>query len=143
MRIVQYATTRGEDDTVYWPLLERDGWRSRPAETWPGDAFEVWAKARARSKLILEMAVVASASAPGRGTGSSTASSTSDGGRRQWLGRLDWAGWDHAGHLVFAHAGRLFRRPVVRGRLAAPVQLADFSALTFEPVVAPEWARSW
>ena len=143
MRIVQYATTRGEDDTVYWPLLERDGWRSRPAETWPGDAFEVWAKARARSKLILEMAVVAIGKRPGAWY--RVEYRVIDERRRseEWLGRLDWAGWDHAGHLVFAHAGRLFRRPVVRGRLAAPVQLADFSALTFEPVVAPEWARSW
>jgi hypothetical protein len=143
VRIVQYATARGEDDTVYWPLLERNGWRRRPAEAWPREAFEVWARPRVRSKLTLEMAVVGVRRRPGAWYRVEYRIVDERRQSEEWLGLLDWADWDHAGHLVFARAGCLFRRPVVRGRPGAPVQLADFSALAFEPVVAPEWARSW
>ena len=49
----------------------------------------------------------------------------------------DWSGLDHAGHIIYSRAGKLFRR-ARRGRDA---ELADFTDRVPAPAPAPAWAR--
>ena len=59
------------------------------------------------------------------------------------IGLADWADWDQRGHLVFAKAGRLFRKSLAKAAPDTPVQIADFNALKFEEVAAPLKAQRW
>lgn len=62
------------------------------------------------------------------------------------LGRTDWADWCHAGGLVFAKEGRLYRLGMVRGELPPPEEarlLVDLTARAFKPLEPPEGARLW
>ena len=53
-----------------------------------------------------------------------------------------WADWDHSGRLVFARGGVLLA--CGPGELLADSRpLADFAAMRFESIVAPDWATSW
>jgi len=65
------------------------------------------------------------------------------------LPRADWADWDGDGDLVFARAGKLFRlkkkdcsRFQSKGDEVLK-EIADLTALKFEPKEAPEKATSW
>ena len=49
----------------------------------------------------------------------------------------DWSGVDHDGRVVFARAGKLFRR----SRAGEDRELGDFNERTPAPEAAPEWAR--
>jgi hypothetical protein len=63
------------------------------------------------------------------------------------LGRIDWADVDHTGDVLYAANGCIHR---LRTEWVAastgdmtPMLIADLNALTFEEVVAPEWAQRW
>jgi hypothetical protein len=49
----------------------------------------------------------------------------------------DWSGRDHAGSLIFARAGKLFRR----NPKGHDHEIADFNSLRPTPVPAPDWAK--
>ena len=61
----------------------------------------------------------------------------------------DWADWSPEGDLLFALKGRLFRvkardlHAEVSDPLTDATELADFRAMKFEAVEAPESARRW
>src|SRR5262245_6324962 len=59
------------------------------------------------------------------------------------LGLLDWADWDHRGHLVFARRGCLFRRRFQGSYLLEELQLADFNPLKFEELPPTPQACHW
>ncbi len=62
-------------------------------------------------------------------------------------GRIDWADFDHNGDVLFAKDGCLYRLPkpvsLRRGRGAMPRLIADLNGMSFDPIKAPDWARSW
>lgn len=64
-------------------------------------------------------------------------------GSTQDVGTCSWADWDPSGALVFARDGAIFRSELEQRQLATPIELADFSAETFERVAPPAWAHEW
>ena len=59
------------------------------------------------------------------------------------IDNAEWADWDHRGRLVFTRQGKLFAGELDATGGMTPRELADFNADTFEPKVAPAWAREW
>ncbi len=61
------------------------------------------------------------------------------------LGRLDWAGWDHDGSLLFSRDGAMFRRDLSRPlkHASVPTKLEDFSDDTFESILPTDDAKRW
>jgi hypothetical protein len=56
--------------------------------------------------------------------------------------KADWA--DVRGSdVLYAQGGKLFRMSTRHGRPARAVELADFSAMKFEEMEAPDWAKTW
>ena len=49
----------------------------------------------------------------------------------------DWSGYDHTRRLIFAQAGKLYRRTNNRDD-----EIANFNDRAPEPLAAPDWARS-
>jgi hypothetical protein len=74
---------------------------------------------------------------------------TSDAEVLRILVEPDFADWDSSGDLLLGWDGKLFRVPMKRASvatrdvLADAREIADFSALTFEPTEPPELAREW
>jgi hypothetical protein len=55
--------------------------------------------------------------------------------------RADWA--DVRGEdVLFSDGGKLFRLSSA-GRLGRIIEIADFSAMKFEEITAPDWAKTW
>ena len=153
IKVAGHAEFRGEDDTVWDFVLERDGWkRTRRANRkptgltkgWAADPPVQWTKAHSKRKdLALEMSIMGIGGS--RGTpwyqihyrvlsGSDVAID---------LGLADWADWDHRGDLLFAKSGSLFRQRLARSFSAAPARIADFNGLKFENVSPPTEALRW
>jgi hypothetical protein len=62
------------------------------------------------------------------------------------IGRSDWADWSHAGDLLFAKDGYLYRMKCRRGSLVPlndAIKIVNFSGLKFESVEAPDFACRW
>jgi hypothetical protein len=55
----------------------------------------------------------------------------------------EWADWDHRGRLLFARGGKLFAVEPGQTGLNGARELIDLNGNKFEPVVAPEWAKTW
>lgn len=70
-----------------------------------------------------------------------------EGDARRELGRLDWAGWDHDGTLLFSQDGCLLRQTVgasLRHPSAHPaVQLEDFREDRFANILPTADAKRW
>lgn len=64
-------------------------------------------------------------------------------GSTQEVGTCSWADRDPSGALVFARGGTIFRSEMEDMQPATPIELAAFSAETFERVVPPAWAHEW
>ena len=147
----------GEDWAIYDRLLARDGWtltdrglrsKTRIAKISFGFERPIVHERIAKSGNRLVMQI--------RGIGQQN-------GARYWmdyqvigkkgqilseLPRTDWADW-HGSDLLFSKDGKLFRwkRGVMSAGLDAAAltrgEIADFSALRFEPRAAPAWATIW
>jgi hypothetical protein len=149
LRRAGLAKWGGEDATVWWNVLERDGWtRVQDAEFeerkrgWRATVPERWIKPHGRFGLTLEMNVV--------GIGGLV---------RGWYDlryrvfsakaevipetALDWADWDHGGDLVYARDGKIFRRSFRKKELQSKVELADFTAEKFRNVAPSLEATKW
>jgi hypothetical protein len=151
VRPVKYAELRGEDDTVWGHVLERDGWKRiaegkasrRGSHGWDLNPPQQWRKHDPKvRKLRLEMAI------------------TGLGGKNvPWyqtdyriyaesdvvldLGSADWADWDHRGDLVFAKGGCLFRQNFRNLKPGSAVQIADFNDRKFEEIKPTFQAQHW
>lgn len=136
IKVVGHAESMGEDNTVWDVLRERDGWKQS------GSGPRRWTRRHPKKDLVLEMSIV--------GIGHQAA---------PWyqihyrvlrgsdacvdLGLADWADWDHAGHLVFAKRGCLFRQRLARSFRDGAVRIADFNGLKFGNVSPPADATRW
>lgn len=68
-----------------------------------------------------------------------------EGDERRELGRLDWAGWDHDGSLLFSREGKMFRQTIAKLRHPSPdaLELADFHEERFENILPRPDAKTW
>jgi hypothetical protein len=64
-------------------------------------------------------------------------------GTRTPLEEVTWADWDQRGRLVFSRHGKLFAGEFNAEGCVTPRELADLNGDTFEPRLAPAWAREW
>ena len=67
-------------------------------------------------------------------------------GRLDNIGRSDWADWSQSGDLLFAKDGCLHRLPCKAGilaRLEDAIEIANFSGMRFQPVIAPPEYLRW
>ena len=64
-------------------------------------------------------------------------------GERVYLPRAEWAGWDRQGRLVYAQNGRIFAQAAELIGQQPARELINLSENTFEPLEAPEWAKTW
>jgi hypothetical protein len=74
---------------------------------------------------------------PGLGLQIVEGRSTTEHRERFEVTRTDWSGRDHAGRVIHASKGKLFRE-----RLGDLVEIADFNGLAPAPEPPPEWARA-
>jgi len=148
----------GEDDPIWSDRLRRDGWKliQTPTGTKDDLGAKVWmefsppAKWRRPnpkwpSRCSLDMSILGVKEQAGPWWLTEHAVVRGDGGVDS-LGRTDWADWAPNGDLLFAMDGCLYRVPCQRGTLAPledAVRIADFTAMRFEPIKAPERATTW
>jgi hypothetical protein len=154
IKVVGLAEFGGEDDTVWDIVRKRDGWGRAESgnaieqkewrDGWRCDPPQRWTKTNPKNNdLVLQMEIVgvANREAPWyqiRFNVTESAKTITE------LGLCDWADWDHhRGELVYARGGCLFRQRYELKRSFAPVSLADFNALRFSDVIAPDSARQW
>jgi hypothetical protein len=56
--------------------------------------------------------------------------------------KAHWMDWDQQGRLVYALGGKLFEAEC-SGGIVTSREIADFTANTFESIIAPDWAKTW
>lgn len=149
LRRAELARWGGEDSTVWWNVLERDGWMrvedgkfERGARGWKAILPERWVKEHPGRKLSLEMCI-AGVGAQDRGWYNLRYRVFTIKGEVMAPRSLDWADWDRGGDLAMASDGKILRRGVRKGELLPEVELADFTAETFRNVAPPPWAARW
>ena len=149
---------KGEDDPI-WPVrLQRDGWTlvSFPTTTkydfnakvaWEPSPAITWRKQNPKwpKKYSLNMSIIGmkEKNGPWYMTEHSVLRNEKD---LDYLGRSDWADWDHSGDLLFARDGCVYRLRCHRGILEPledAKEIADFSTMEFEPRGAPPEALRW
>lgn len=149
LRRAGLAKCGGEDATVWWNVLERDGWArvqdgvfEHKRRGWTADPAERWIKPHPRLGLTLEMNVVGIGGLD-RGWYDLRYRVFSAKGEEVPEAALDWADWDHGGDLVFARDGKIFRRVFRKKALQPEVELADFATEKFRNVAPPPEAVKW
>lgn len=150
----------GEDDPTWYKRLQRDGWKlvSWPSRTkdefgsrviWEPDPPIRWEKSNPKwpEQYSLEMAIMGIGERDGPWYMIEHSVIRSD-GHNDRIGRSDWADWSHAGDLLFAMDGALYRARCSKGTLLPleeATKVADFANLKFENRKAPygdgEWSR--
>ncbi len=152
IRVTSLADCRGEDDTVWQPLLERGGWRQiqrgvwgefgkDPAFSWKAKQPETWRKAHPGKKLVLEMRILGIDHYGGRWYYIQYRVLDTSLSELLDLGIIDWAEWDPKGDLVYTKGGLLMRQSFSGDLLPPPKQLADFSGMGVQFTEAPAAAR--
>lgn len=152
LKVAGYAEFRGEDDTVWDIVRERDGWVKTSEgkclnrggiKGWDLNPPQRWCKPHPKKQdITLEMSIV------GVGTQDmpwykieyrvmSGADVLNN------LGLADWADWDHRGDLVFAKTGCMFRGSFRKLGKVELVQIADFNDLKFEAIPPSSTAQRW
>lgn len=133
LRIEHFGARKSwaEDDAVWRARLERDGWQNGAGPVWEKahplmpDQYKLRMTLRDRNHVEYELV---------RGTNA------------HLLDEAEWADWDWRGDLLFATRGVLSRLTYANDALASDEHvrvIADFSSLTFEPLVSPPEARVW
>lgn len=153
-----YSLGMNEFDGVYHARLVLDGWtlrqkgelkkhRTEKKLKWRFEPVRLYERTMARKKVtrILQMQLRGFA---GEGTWYKVDHAVLNKNHELLLALpgTSWADWDSNGDLLFADGGKLFRMPWSNGGEVAREdarELADFSALAFEPKKAPKWALSW
>lgn len=146
----ELARSGGEDSSVWWNILERDGWTrvqdgefERGKSGWKASIAERWVKPHPRRELSLEMDVAA-VGGQERGWYDLRYRVFSEAGDVMPACKLDWADWDRGGDLAVARDGKILRRRVRKNlELQPEVELADFTGETFRNVTPPAWATRW
>lgn len=143
----------GEDEPIWGARMRRDGWKrtQQPqakehklsSPVWiEFNPAAIWAKSHQRWTLQLQIHGLHERDGPWYVTEHRVLDES--GAVVLDLGRSDWADWSHAGELLFARDGCLFRvRTNERKGLSEPELLIDLSGLTFEPVAPPPAALRW
>lgn len=148
----------GEDNPIYFERLERDGWTLWPGVEEKEQAFTapVWivydppivrtlrltdTKER---PLLLRVLVHGYHEQNGRSWVETADVVDGEGSMLRDFGRIDWVDVDHNGDILIARDGRLerLRRGAIKSG-APPQVVADLHDMTFAPVEAPEWAKTW
>jgi len=145
IHIESYASSRGEDDTI-WPfILTRDGWQQTQAPkwsdpyadkhfTWKAIVPKIWIKPNIKTGLALKMSIegINQISGPWYCIHFQVLNTTNK--VLLDLGVIDWADWDKNGDLLFAQKGCLFRQKLDSDKLQPPTLLADFNSNKFEEI---------
>ncbi|BDI30418.1 hypothetical protein CCAX7_24690 [Capsulimonas corticalis] len=69
--------------------------------------------------------------------------SISMGSQIHLLERADWADIDQRERLVLTRDGKVFACEPEKNSIDAAIELADFNDSKFEPIAAPDWAKTW
>ena len=136
----------GEDLSVYYPRLHRDGWGHVATESASRlGRRDVWEKRAPSGQAWLRKTTVAELpSAPGRGCYfDEHALRSGDGSVETPLPGAEWADFDHRGRLVVARAGRLEVLDTDRSPGRVLRELVDLNPNRPERRKAPDQARRW
>jgi hypothetical protein len=146
----------GEDDPIMSIRLVRDGWTVQ-RQTWkrgtskeisyvfdpPGERTRQLSRGH-KKPFTLRVLLHGLHEQGGRWNVETADLSDAAGQTVRDFGRIDWIDADHNGDILLARDGKLER--LARKHFATstpPRVIADLNAMTFEPMVAPDWARSW
>jgi hypothetical protein len=141
VRVTPNPIAFGEDDPVWTPRMERDGWRFtqglqydyRRERTIRPSVMEKLNR-RGSPKLRVEKYYDPEEQW--------LCSIVNKRGREFPIGVGTWADFDQAGRLVFASEGKLFSGTLMKGKVAL-TQLADFNASKPTALKPPAWATRW
>lgn len=151
--IGSWATWRGEDATVWYDVMERDGWEcihqgewrefgKVKGFAWKAKTPEQWQKPHPAGRpLSLEMSIEAVGQDDGPWYVTAYRVAETDGPDVLTLSRADWADWDRQGDLLYARDGCLYRQSFSGTKPLPAQQVADFSDQRFEAIKSPDWAR--
>jgi hypothetical protein len=144
---------QGEDDPILCARLTRDGWKHIAAGNttqhkfgsrlwWEFTEHSVWAKTKGNWQLESRLTGMKERDGPWYVMEHRILDKA--GNLAADLGRSDWADWSMSGEILLAREGRLYRIPVNgKAGLADPIEVADLSAMRFEGIEAPAYARTW
>lgn len=148
LRMEGTAPWRGEDDSVWRYVLDRDGWKlknegsyGRSKGGWIATEPEAWVKSHPKRKMTLEMAIV------GIGTGRAWYEMRfrvfSEEGDIVPSFAWDWADWNPSGDLVYAENGCIHRAKLRQQGIHSSKTLVDFTEDKFGNVSTPPLLAKW
>jgi len=147
-RMEKIALSGGEDNTVWFNVLERDGWSlmkegafQRKGRGWIATEPQTWEKFHSRRKMRLEMATVGVHSSDRRYDMHFRV--FSDESDIVPPSAWDWADWDPSGDLVYAENGCIHRAKLRQRGIHSSKTLADFTEDKFSNVSAPLLLAKW
>lgn len=149
LRMEKTAAWRGEDDTVWVNVLDRDGWKltkrgafqELKGRGWIATEPETWVKPHPRRKISLEMATVGVLSSD-RWYDMRFRVFSEDGDivpPSAW----DWADWNPSGDLVYAENGCIHRAKFRQQGIHSSKNLIDFTEDKFSNVSTPPLLAKW
>lgn len=144
LKVVDNPQAHGEDDPVFWPRLERDGWKRQQEwdVRWTGRRY-LTQQPMIHEKpcpnepmtLVMTSSIVEFAHV--------VEFTVRHNGERITLEGAEWADWDQRGRLVFTRAGKLLTGSVDENSKVREKELADFNAWLPDNKKTPAWARRW
>jgi hypothetical protein len=155
--IGEYAG-RGEDNPIYHTRLLRDGWKlkhegkhsdyqRKGPMSWEYTEPQTYEKriTRKQNKYFLQMQIRGIGERQGDWYVIDHEALNETGASLLKLPRTSWADWDSKGNLLYAQHGKLFRLSWKGDKLDLSLakELADFSDMKFESVIAPAKFRKW
>lgn len=148
----------GEDDPIYSERLTRDGWSVASLTEARKQSFDapvriVFDPPRARilkltgggkqRSLRLRVLTHGYHEKGGRSWVETADVLDHEGTMLRDFGRIDWIDVDHNGDILLAREGRLERLRRGELRAGSPKLVAHLHSMTFDPIEAPAWARTW
>jgi hypothetical protein len=163
LRPLGEASGRGEDDPIESLRMIRDGWQLEIAgqphfdfgmkskQFYRLDPASVMVRQNPRYRSIsLRRIFTGGGVQQGKHYVEHFLLSDEAGNRLRLFEMLDWADWDKNGDLLVADDGKIWRLDANLIKSASPDDpyaecklLADFSDRTFQPRIAPDWAKDW
>ncbi|MGN6366706.1 MAG: hypothetical protein ACTHN5_00315 [Phycisphaerae bacterium] len=134
---------RGECLGIYFPRMERDGWKYHKGKERENAQAYAWSRELPKEEAVLWKRSIGEVDHPvGKGVYYDEYWIKPWGKGEIDLTNVDWADVDQKGRLVFTRGGKLYAGRVREGEVESQ-ELADFTGDRPVEISSPAWARRW